>query len=120
MRKVVILFWVLGLSVGLSLIGGCTTTPRPPVTYFGDGSYRLLQEERWDCAQKASSRAGNLAAASSQNNARVSGSSQEIVSCDMFLSCLGAKGWKWMSDGSGTSIASSVTCRTASARWIRL
>ena len=97
--------------VAVTFLVGCAVAP---ITYVGDGSYAQLQTDRYECAQETSTRTDTISGASSSSslgaNAGVSGNSSVSCSTQMFVACLGARGWKRVYDGSGVGVANAIRC----------
>ena len=102
------------------LLSGCAefleTEPQVPLTWDwqgdGRGSYQQLQTDRFQCARDSMVSTSSMSGTGGNDisSGSISSSSNTLPSCGIFVSCLASKGWIENSYGTGTRVASVISC----------
>jgi len=97
----------LFLIAFLAMLSGCTTI----ITYSGDGTYKQLQVDRFECLKLATGgERTSMYGSSNSSGAVISSNTTQNCDADLWRSCLASKGWTREYDGSGVEIATAIQC----------
>jgi hypothetical protein len=104
MKKIIFIFIIVILASSCSTT---SSTKKAPVTYDGLGGYQKLQQDRFECLQLAY---GGDTSSITATDRKLEGETRRSCSGDIFLTCLGSRGWKRNNEGTGTPVATTVQC----------